>query len=234
MIFNRFFICGLISLLLLSNSHAETLNIAAFGDSITRGWPYHQDDANGIANNGGYVPSLQSQLNSAWTQVPGVTVYNWGYPGETVFLYPSGRARISEVLNDNPDYVLVMEGTNDLPYGIGTGAISDKLSAIISDVSASGAIPVIGTLLPRFDKNSNQNGNIQQINNNLRNLAAQNGHGLADLYIASSNWNANMTDGLHPNTTGYGIMADEWFAALQTVAPPVIIAPMLYLLLLSD
>jgi hypothetical protein len=45
-----------------------------------------------------------------------------------------------------------------------------------------------------------------------------------------------MTDGLHPNTTGYGIMANEWFAALQTVAPenPVIVTPMLYLLLLSD
>ena len=158
MIFNRLFISSLVSLLLLSNLHAntfprsETIDIAAFGDSITRGWPYHQNDANGIANNGGYVPGLQSMLNNAWTQVSGVTVYNWGHPGE--FVFSEGRARISEVLNSNPDYVLVMEGTNDLPLGIGPGTVFDKLTNIVKDVSASGAIPVIGTLLPRFDKNS--------------------------------------------------------------------------------
>jgi lysophospholipase L1-like esterase len=232
MIFNRLFISGLVSLLLLSNSHAANINVAAFGDSITRGWPYHQNDANGIANNGGYIPGLQSKLRSAWTQVSGVTVYNWGHPGELVTT--EGRSRISQVLNSNPDYVLIMEGTNDLPFGIGTGAVFNALSGIINDVSASGAKPVIGTLLPRFDHNSNQNGNIQSINSNLRDLATQNGYALADLYNATPNWNTNMTDGLHPNTTGYSIMANSWFAALQTVPPSGAIPAMLFLLLLSD
>jgi hypothetical protein len=63
-------------------------------------------------------------LNNAWTQVSGVTVYNWGHPGE--FVFSEGRARILEVLNSNPEYVLVMEGTNDLPLGIGPSAVSDK------------------------------------------------------------------------------------------------------------
>ena len=237
MIFNRVFASGLISLLLLSNSYAANLNVAAFGDSITRGWPYHQNDANGIPNNGGYVPGLQSKLNNAWTQVSGVTVYNWGYPGERVL--SGGSSRLSQVLSsNNPDYVLVMEGTNDLPGDfVGPGSVYNGLAGMISNVSSSGAIPVIGTLLPRFDQYSSQNGDIVSINNELKNLASQNGYALADLYFASSNWNAYMTDGLHPNTTGYGIMANSWFAALQTVGPSSgtgAIPAMLFLLLLSD
>ena len=233
MIFNKLLIGGLVSLLLLSNLHAATLNIAAFGDSITRGVPYYQNDANGIANNGGYVPSLQSKLNSAWDQVSGVTVYNWGHPGERVV--SGGSSRMSQVLNSNPDYVLVMEGTNDLPGDfIGPGTVYNTLVGVINNVSNSEAIPVIGTLLPRFDKHSSQNGDIQSINSSLRSFAGQNSYALADLYNVSSDWDDNMIDGLHPNESGYSIIADEWFAALQTVAPPVIIAPMLYLLLLSD
>ena len=61
---------------------------------------------------------------------------------------------------------------------------------------------------------------------------------LADLYYASSNWNSLMTsDGLHPNHSGYEVMAGEWFKALQRAAQGAatpVVTPMLYLLLLTD
>ena len=59
-----FFVCS------FAAKESWAVRIAAFGDSITRGYPYYKHDANGVVNNGGYVPSLQSQLNAVdWVRV---------------------------------------------------------------------------------------------------------------------------------------------------------------------
>lgn len=231
-----------ISTTVAADAGAEPVTIAAFGDSITRGFPYYTDDANGIPNNGGYIPTLQSQLNAEdWE----ASVLNFGYPGERVSIGTiPGKYRISvsdghphAVLDSNPDYVLVMEGTNDLAL-TGIGGITDALHYIIDQVQADEKIPVIGTLLPRFDQYSYLD--VPGLNSNIRQLAIDEEIELADLYSASSNWNSLMTsDGLHPNYSGYEVMAGEWFKALQLAVPevpppPVVIAPTLYLLLLTD
>lgn len=215
------YISTLFMLAFLPGMEAMAYSIAAFGDSITRGYPYYIYDANGIANNGGYVPPLQSQLNNAnWGSGQSVTVYNWGHPGEYIFY--EGRYRISSILASNPDHVLVMEGTNDLAIGIGSGAVYDKLVSTINDVYDAGATPVVGTLLPRYDAYAWANSGISSLNSNLRDFATQNNYALADLQYAQPgghSWSEYLPDGLHPNLTGYGFMADEWFAALQTITP---------------
>lgn len=208
-----------IALLFLSSLDAQAIKIAAFGDSITRGYPYYTNDANGLANNGGYIPSLQSQLNGAdWGSGESITVYNWGHPGERV--YSSGRYRFpSPVLNTSgkePDYVLIMEGTNDLSGGIGPGAIGDKLNQIVTEVLNAGRIPVLGTLLPRFDGEVSSS-SLTLVNSNIKSIGTSRGVEVADLYVGNgnwANWNSMMTDGLHPNTTGYALMANIWFATL--------------------
>ena len=229
-----------IALLFLLSLDAQAIKIAAFGDSITRGYPYYTNDANGLANNGGYIPGLQSQLNAAdWGLGESITVYNWGHPGETVFF--DGRNRFpSPVLNTagkEPDYVLIMEGTNDLPWGIGPGAIGDKLNQIVTEVLNAGRIPVLGTLLPRFDGKVSSS-TLNSVNVNIKSIGTSRDVEVADLYAGNGNWvnwNSMMTDGLHPNTTGYALMANIWFATLQEVGPMVpVVAPMLYLLLLTD
>ena len=206
-----------LALVFLFSTESQAIKIAAFGDSITRGWPYYKDDANGIANSGGYIPGLQSRLNANdWGSGSSVTVYNWGHPGEKVYF--DGRDRFispSAILDSNSDYVLVMEGTNDLAIGIGPGSISDKLNAIIEDVLAAEQIPVIGTLLPRYDGDAS-NTSIETVNDNIHVIAQNHDIEIAELYSASANWNALMTDGLHPNTSGYNLMADVWFNTLAT------------------
>ena len=243
--FSRGRVRVVIALLFLLSLDTQAIKIAAFGDSITRGYPYYTSNANGIANNGGYIPSLQSQLNAAnWGLGESITIYNWGHPGETVFF--DGRARFpSPVLNTAgkvPDYVLIMEGTNDIPWGVGPGAIGDKLNQIVTEVLDSGKIPVLGTLLPRFDGKVNAS-TLQSINVNIKSIGASRDVKVADLYAGNGSWiawNSMMTDGLHPNTTGYGVMANIWYAALQDVSPAVVVlsrpavAPMIYLLLLAD
>lgn len=208
-----------IALLIFFSLDAQAIKIAAFGDSITRGYPYYTDNANGYANNGGYIPGLQSQLNAAdWGEGESITVYNWGHPGETVFF--DGRNRFpSPVLNTSgkePDYVLIQEGTNDIPWGIGPGAIADKLNQIVTEVINAGRIPVIGTLLPRFDGKVSAT-TLVSVNNNIKAIGTSRDIEVADLYAGNGNWinwSSMMPDGLHPNLTGYALMADIWFDTL--------------------
>lgn len=233
------YLLTLIYTILAVEAGAEPVTIAAFGDSITRGFPYHSDNANGIPNNGGYIPTLQSQLNAEdWE----ATVFNFGYPGERVSIGTiPGKHRIAvsdghpyAVLGSNPDYVLVMEGTNDLALN-GIGGITDALHYVIDKIQEDEKIPLIGTLLPRFDEYSWLD--VPGLNNNIRQLAVDEEIELADLYYASSNWSSLMTsDGLHPDYSGYEVMAGEWFKALQRTAQevPPVVTPMLYLLLLTD
>jgi lysophospholipase L1-like esterase len=151
-------ICVVFALLFLSSVEAQTIYVAAFGDSITRGYPYYTDNAKGYLN-GGYIPTLQSKLDADdWGQGSSVTVRNWGFPGELVFTIENtlgGRARFTSLVQDIvPDYILLMEGTNDLAAGIGSGAVGDKLDSMVVEALAAGQVPVIGTLLPRYDAKS--------------------------------------------------------------------------------
>lgn len=226
-------------LLFLGSVEAQTIYIAAFGDSITRGYPYYQDNAKGYTN-GGYIPTLQSKLDvDNWGKSSSVTVRNWGFPGELI--YDGGRERFSSLVQDiAPDYILLMEGTNDLAADIGSGAIVNKLDSMVAEALAAGQVPVIGTLLPRYDADSWVD--ITGVNSGIKTIAANRGIVVADLY-AATNWGPYLPDGLHPNPSGYALMADVWFKALQATSeqlqlllppPPPVIAPMLLLLLLSD
>jgi lysophospholipase L1-like esterase len=198
-------------MLLLSNLEAHAIYIAAFGDSITRGWDYHTDNAKGTTD-GGYIPSLQSKLvANNWGEGASITVRNWGFPGEK--LTNGGRERFTSLVVDVvPDYALIMEGTNDLSANIGPGAIVNLLDSMVSEALAAGQVPVMGTLLPRYDHASWVN--ITGVNSGIKTNAANRGVEVADLYSASSNWNSLMWDGLHPTLSGYALMADVWFGAL--------------------
>ena len=202
---------ALFSLYALISIEAHAINVAAFGDSITRGFPYYSDDANGWANTGGYIPTLQSQLNqNDWGSGSSVTVYNWGHPGE--YVIGQGDHRFpSPILDNHPDYVLILEGTNDLAlHWNGPSTIANTLNGIVLDVIAAGRVPMIGTMLPRFD-NKASDSSIRDLNDHIRANAAATNTEVAEFYSASSNWNSLMTDGLHPNHSGYVLMADVWF-----------------------
>jgi len=196
---------------------AAGINIAAFGDSITRGYPYYTDDANGDISdtrNGGYIPELQAKLNvSDWSDGVSSTVYNWGIPGEHVV--SSGQQRFPyPVLNKHPDYVLILEGTNDIGSGYyGSGHISNALNNIVLSVLADGGVPMIATVMPRYD--ANKSSEILDLNNLIRINAAATKTKVAELYSATANWPAKMQpDGLHPNLAGYELIADVWLDTL--------------------
>ena len=203
---------GFVLTLLLVHVADASDSVVAFGDSITRGYPYFTNNGSGEAN-GSYTPGLQSRINGAsWDAV----VQNYGYPGEYVSFdvgqFGSGEIRLKGLLGSGR-YFLIMEGTNDLHW-TGPTAITNALYRMVVDVKNSGGIPVLGTLIPRYD---GEGGNIPTINATVKQIAAEQEIEVADLYNAPSgaNWLPYLvSDLLHPNLAGYSLMVDVWFNAL--------------------
>ena len=101
---------------------AQTIQIAAFGDSLTAGY--------------GVLPeeSFPAQLQT-WLQGKGVDaeVLNAGVSGETT---AGGLARIDWTLTDEIDAVIVELGANDLLRGLPPEAARDNLDGIMSAIAA--------------------------------------------------------------------------------------------------
>jgi len=205
-------------LLVAGRSRAETYTVDAFGDSITAGWVVHARDGNGCRGCGGYEPALQSLLKSAGRDA---VVKNWGKGGEST---SSGASRIPIVLSlDNPRYVLLMEGTNDLLF-LSPDTVRRNMAYMVDVSLTRGVVPILGTITP----DSRGGKPITLTNALLKELAEQKKIALADHYAAvKDNWSSLTADGLHPNSAGYAKMAQVWFEAMN----PPDLTPILMLLL---
>ncbi len=207
------------------------IRIATVGDSITQGVPYYNSSGNGCTNCGGYQPRLELLIDAeSWSAG---TVYNYGIAGEWS---SGGAARIPGIIgNLNPDYVLYMEGTNDLWY-VSPGTVRNRVRDAVDNILAAGKIPIIGTLLPDTRGTANSDKGIPTTNSLIRTMLEEKEVQLAELYYATSysGWVSLMADGIHPNQSGYQLMANTWYAALVEAQPEqssVGFLPAVYLLL---
>ena len=92
---------------------------------------------------------------------------------------------------------------------------------------AAGWTPVLATLTPRSDGVwyiPSYRIRYDEINARIRLIAADLGLTLADAYTAFMNYPAEsggytslLLDGVHPNSIGYQVLAEAWFAALKIV-----------------
>ena len=199
-------------LMLLSLVHptrvAATDIVAAFGDSITTGWPYKTDNGDGCYNCGGYEIYLQDLFNQNNMDI---AVFNYGVPGETA---GDGLNRIDSVMLDsNADYVLLMEGTNDLSFFVDPATVAYMLYQMAWKVHLWGKKPILATITPdtRYGQDWK---NVGIANSWIRYYAR------ISSWIRLSNqydailpyWDQGYNyDGLHPNWSGYWIMARTWF-----------------------
>lgn len=192
---------------------AEVENITCFGDSITSGWSVYTQDGNGCQPPcGGYEPHLYSLLLADGRTI---VLRNYGVGGEYT---KNGASRIDGVLSaSNPKYVLLLEGTNDALW-FSPGTIITNLSYMIDRIVAHGATPVLATLTP--DHRYNDAKPITEINRRIRNLATERNIALADLYAATNaKWSVLSSDGLHPNLSGYNVLADTWHTNVPVDVP---------------
>lgn len=206
---------------------SQPVEIIAFGDSITQGlkrdsdhnesgiiWPLH-----GERSRDGYEPELEADI--ATQTKYRAYVYNWGSRGE--FTY-EGVNRIDMALNRHypfADFILIMEGANDLSAGISSNTIYFNLKSMIDKSQAKNTTPIIATVTPN---SSHPNSDIipNDYNPEIRLLAIEYDIALADQYTALiGNWSGyHSGDGLHLNDIGEMVMAQVWFDAILNIGFP--------------
>ena len=209
----------------------EQVIIVCLGDSVTHGAPY--------ADNGNphlTYPARLSVLLEAGYGEGGFAVHNQGvngYRAEDVvndLLQPGA-------LDEDPDYVLLMIGGNDLAGAtIGnifqvieetTWEVQSCVNLVKSHTNPDGSSPRVilsafipnlvedgwGTLAVGFYNNS--------LLSNLEGYDLWTGENWEDLYDPDTGEakQSLMFDDVHPNSDGYQVLAENWFNAIQTMLP---------------
>ena len=116
-------------------ARAETVTIAALGDSLTQGY--------GLVEEDGFVPQLQRWLVS---QGADVQVINAGVSGDTT---AGGAARVAWTLTDDVDAMIVALGGNDLLRGIDPTVSRANVEAILKAANDRGVdVLLVGMQAP--------------------------------------------------------------------------------------
>ncbi len=111
-----------------SAAQAETVTIAALGDSLTQGYGLLRDD--------GFVPQLESWLLEQGEEV---VLINAGVSGDTT---AGGKSRAAWTMTPDVDALILALGGNDVLRGLPAAAARDNLAAIL-DVARQQDLPVL-------------------------------------------------------------------------------------------
>jgi len=163
--------------------------LVCFGDSLTSG-----ESATGTNDKSKSYPAyLQKMVN--------IRVVNAGVSGDTT---AQALARIQrDVISKNPAIVIVELGGNDLLRGIDISITKKNLNDIFTLLKDSNVKKIY---LIKFPNDAAY----VAMYNDLTNT-----HGIDLIEVLSGIWPDHMADDLHPNATGYQIMAENTFNAMK-------------------
>ncbi len=114
-------------------AHAETIDLVAFGDSLTAGYGLAQDES--------FPVKLQAALTEAGYDV---TVANAGVSGDTT---AAGLARLDWAVPDGTDGVILELGANDMLRGIDPALARRNLDEILTRLDGKGVEVLVAGML---------------------------------------------------------------------------------------
>jgi lysophospholipase L1-like esterase len=186
----------------------------AFGDSITNGQAHTGDGQ-------GYTGQLERMLTAHFGFA---RVINDGIDSSNS---ERGDSRIEAALaSGRPAFTLILYGTNDWSdprCGEPPCFTISNLRSMVQKVKAAGGFALVGTLLMTnlgddFRASPQRNAWIVAQNEGIRQMAADEGVVLVDLYAAFARsplaWSELFADYIHPSAAGYTLMAQTWFDAI--------------------
>ena len=206
----------------------SAVSFLAFGDSLTWGEDGLATSATArfhaavrLSASQTYPGRLHEQLATRYqTQTP--TVDNAGYPGEAAADAQTFPRFVSYTQSGRYQVVLVMEGTNDLAEhdSLVIERAIDALRRMLRDAKARGVRPFLATIPPMNPAGSRGGAYsfflVDAFNDSVRALAVNEGVTLVDVHRAfANNFTLLSSDGLHPNASGYAVIADTFFAAIK-------------------
>jgi acyl-CoA thioesterase I len=172
----------------ITNAQPKGENLICFGDSLTYG--------TGADNGMDYPAQLSRRI--------GRPIINLGHPGDTT---TSALSRIETVLENKPRIVMITLGGNDLKNGEPKEQAFQNLTTITRAIQARGALVILGGIeIPFYGRG---------FGDGYRDLARETGAVLVPNVLKGLLGRSHlMSDPIHPNGTGYGIMADHFHKAL--------------------
>lgn len=197
---------------------ADEISFLAFGDSITFG---RGSDSNGPAT--GYPAYLAGILMYNFPD-QAFKMVNKGNPGEQT---SGGLGRIDSVLERYPsDFMLLMEGTNDIFFGVSFGTIQANLKQMALRAAAHGTTPVLATIIPTlpYGVRAGQYARTRSFYTGgyVQSLAARYGLACADqwrAFCSIPDWPGTIMEtvtGNHPNDDGYRyVMTPQWYETIE-------------------
>ena len=179
----------------------------AFGDSITAGgW---------VIEALRYPTLLENMLKLV---VPGTVVENYGQASEGI---PTGKNRLEiEIGRRRPQYILFMEGTNDVSRGKTPAEIKSELLhmiAIIRTHPVQRSELMLATIIPRL---SGHEGKTEEMNNlAIKPAAQEKGVPLCDQWQAFDDSPLPLSslirsDQIHPTEAGLQLIADTFYVCV--------------------
>lgn len=200
--------------LLAGGAWAQSLTIAALGDSLVHGY--------GLIPEQGFVPQMQDWLTD---QGADVVLINAGASGDTT---TGGAARIEWTLTPDVDALIVVLGGNDVLRGTDPALSRSNLDKVVSVATERG----VDVLLVGMQAPGNYGPDYKAAFDAIYpDLAAEYGVLLYDSFFGALTGEAGATgdpaalaqfmqgDGIHPNAQGVArIVADMGPAVLRLIA----------------
>ncbi len=160
---------------------------------------------------------------------------NEGYSGFTIDdETAAGRMGIQPLVNAaitmfHPHIILMMIGTNDINVNIDVANAPTRLAALIDQITtaAPSALLVVAQITPTTTDATNTR--IMAYNAAMPALINQRAAAgkhvqLVNMYgafTARADYKTSlMTDDLHPNAAGYGLLGDTWYNTISALLPP--------------
>lgn len=187
----------------------ENVLIAALGDSLTYGWMVRK----------GYLDFLKEKLLERYP-ASNITILNRGIPGDTA---QGGLERLrSDVLDDNPDCVLVQFALNDAFIGYNPRVFQNNIRAIVSGIRENADADVV-LVTSVYIHNSPENDMAEKFYSALEELSSELSLPIARVHEIWKKAVHNgvmcsrlvQYDGVHPTVEGYELMAEAVMAVFQ-------------------
>jgi len=168
--------------------------IVAMGDSLTAGL--------GVAPDKSYPALLERMLGEKGYDF---RVVNAGISGETS---SGARSRVEWILKLKPDIVIVETGANDGLRGIDPELIEENINHIINRFKEEDVTVVLAGM--KMVANLGQN-YVSSFNQLYSRLAARHQLIFMPFFLegVAAEPTLNQTDGIHPNSAGYRVIADN-------------------------
>jgi len=210
---------------------APAWTISCLGDSVTRGVPYALTDEP-------YPACLQVLLDQSYGT--GVfRVINHGIPGHRADQVLSDLQGL-DWLAEDPDFVLLMVGANDLAQEadpINLSSVIDQtvtevqsiVDLVVAHVNGDGSTPriIVSAFIPNLVLDYWGTAAIALFNARLEatlvgmdRWTTSNWDSLYDSETGSARASL-MSDTIHPNTQGYALLADNWLDDINALLPQV-------------